>query len=87
MEFCCGELVEFADDRETPSGSVLPGRTTWEFRGGASGGPLLSDDGATRLGTAGLLRAPDPDKARAVLTAERYADVEVHAREIGGRRR
>ncbi|MFF4364138.1 YciI family protein [Streptomyces sp. NPDC001604] len=49
-------------------------------------GPLLSDDGVTWLGTAALLRAPDPDKARAVLTAERYADVEVHAWEFGGRR-
>jgi uncharacterized protein YciI len=49
-------------------------------------GPLLSDDGATWLGTAALLRAPGPDEARAVLTAERYADVEVHAWEFGGRR-
>jgi len=31
-------------------------------------GPLLSDDGATWLGTAVLLRASDPDDARAVLT-------------------
>jgi uncharacterized protein len=49
-------------------------------------GPLLSDDGVTWLGTAALLRAPDPDKARAVLTAERYADIEVHDWECGGRR-
>ncbi|MFI7402397.1 YciI family protein [Streptomyces sp. NPDC049541] len=49
-------------------------------------GPLSSDDGATWLGTAALLRAPGPDEARAVLTAERYADVEVHAWEFGGRR-
>ncbi|MGW2572165.1 YciI family protein [Streptomyces sp. NPDC001537] len=49
-------------------------------------GPLLSDDGATWLGTAALLRAPGPDEARAVLTAERYADVEVHAWQFGGRR-
>ncbi|AOR36828.1 hypothetical protein BFF78_02465 [Streptomyces fodineus] len=48
-------------------------------------GPLLSDDGATWLGTAALLRAPDPDAARAVLTADRYADVEVHAWTFGGR--
>ena len=34
-------------------------------------GPLLSDDGANWLGTAALLRAPDPDSARAVLTAGR----------------
>jgi uncharacterized protein YciI len=49
-------------------------------------GPLLSDDGATWLGTAALVRAPDPDRARAVLTAERYADIEVHDWECGGRR-
>lgn len=141
----------FADDGETPSGSVhivdlpdaaaarafafdepnyqagvyrdvllrrwrnLLGRTMWEFPGGASGGdrylvvglgygpavdldvpadraeliaygPLLSDDGGTWLGTAALLRAPDPDRARAVLTAERYTDIEVHDWEFGGRR-
>ncbi|SFN09484.1 hypothetical protein SAMN04487980_101149 [Streptomyces sp. cf124] len=49
-------------------------------------GPLLSDDGATWLGTAVLLRAPDPDAARAVLTAGRYAAIEVHDWEFGGRR-
>ncbi|MFI9552946.1 YciI family protein [Nonomuraea endophytica] len=49
-------------------------------------GPLLSDDGATWVGTALLIRAPDPDAARAVLTRDRYADVEVHEWEPGGRR-
>ncbi|WP_215454347.1 YciI family protein [Streptomyces sp. ATCC 21386] len=49
-------------------------------------GPLLSDDGTAWLGTAVLLRAPDPDSARAVLTADRYAAVEVHDWEFGGRR-
>jgi hypothetical protein len=49
-------------------------------------GPLLSDDGASWLGTAVLLRASDPDAARAVLTPERYADIEVHHWEFGGRR-
>lgn len=48
-------------------------------------GPLLSDDGAIWLGTALLVRAPDPDAARAVLTADRYADVEVHTWRFGGR--
>ena len=48
-------------------------------------GPLLSDDGATWLGTAVLLRAADPDAARAVLTANAYADIEVHAWQFGGR--
>ncbi|QYX76329.1 YciI family protein [Streptomyces akebiae] len=141
----------FADDGETPTGSVhivdlpdpaaarafafdepnyqagayrdvllrrwrnLLGRTMGEFPGGRSGGnrylvlglgsgeaadvdvpcgrddliaygPLLSDDGATWLGTAVLLRAPDPATARAVLTADRYADIEVHDWEFGGRR-
>ncbi|MFF6786656.1 YciI family protein [Streptomyces sp. NPDC012510] len=49
-------------------------------------GPLLSDDGATWLGTAALVRAPDADAARAVLAPHRYADVEVHPWECGGRR-
>ena len=31
-------------------------------------GPLLSDDGTAWLGTAALVRAPDPDTARALLT-------------------
>ena len=48
-------------------------------------GPLLSDDGATWLGTAVLLRAAEPDAARAVLTAERYAAIEVHRWRFGGR--
>ncbi|GGR88481.1 hypothetical protein GCM10010252_29150 [Streptomyces aureoverticillatus] len=141
----------FADDGETPSGSLhivdLPdpaaarafafdepnqqagvyrdvllrrwhntlGRTMWDFPGGPTGGnrylvlgfgsgrpaeivmpsdkdeliaygPLLSDDGATWLGTAVLLRAPDRAAARAVLVPERYAAVEVHDWEFGGRR-
>jgi uncharacterized protein YciI len=49
-------------------------------------GPLLSDDGGAWLGTAALVRAPDGDAARAVLAGERYAGVEVHAWEFGGRR-
>ncbi|MER7466761.1 YciI family protein [Streptomyces sp. NPDC097981] len=49
-------------------------------------GPLLSDDGAAWLGTAALVEAPDPERARSVLTADRYADVEVHDWEFGGRR-
>ncbi|WP_371660444.1 YciI family protein [Streptomyces sp. NBC_00280] len=49
-------------------------------------GPLLSDDGTTWLGTAALLRAPDADAARAVLaTPERYAGIEVHYWQFGGR--
>ncbi|TGB15869.1 YciI family protein [Streptomyces sp. MZ04] len=49
-------------------------------------GPLLSDDAAQWLGTAALVRAPDADTARAVLDPHRYAAVEVHAWEFGGRR-
>jgi uncharacterized protein YciI len=49
-------------------------------------GPLLSDNGTDWLGTAALVRAPDPATARAVLTAEQYADVEVHNWQFGGRR-
>ncbi|CCK25212.1 YCII-related protein [Streptomyces davaonensis JCM 4913] len=48
-------------------------------------GPLLADDGTTWLGTAALLRAPDPDAARAVLTEDRYAGIEVHDWAFGGR--
>ncbi|MER6143538.1 YciI family protein [Streptomyces sparsogenes] len=49
-------------------------------------GPLLSDDGTTWLGTAALLRAPSPDAARALLTPDRYAAIEVHNWRFGGRR-
>ncbi|MFI2205433.1 YciI family protein [Streptomyces sp. NPDC020192] len=49
-------------------------------------GPLLSDDGTAWLGTAALVRAPDPDTARAVLSAGPYAEIEVHDWQFGGRR-
>jgi len=48
-------------------------------------GPLLSDNGSTWLGTAVLARAPDPDTARAILTPDRYAGIEVHSWQFGGR--
>jgi uncharacterized protein YciI len=48
-------------------------------------GPLLADDGETWLGTAALLRAADAAAARAILTADRYADIEVHNWQFGGR--
>ena len=48
-------------------------------------GPLLSDNGAAWLGTAVLLRAPDVDQARAILTPGRYAGIEVHNWAFGGR--
>jgi uncharacterized protein YciI len=48
-------------------------------------GPLLSDDGASWLGTAALIQASGPDQARAVLAADRYADIEVHDWQFGGR--
>jgi uncharacterized protein len=48
-------------------------------------GPLLSDSGTSWLGTAVLVRATDPDTARAVLIADRYADIEVHNWQFGGR--
>jgi uncharacterized protein len=48
-------------------------------------GPLLSDDGATWLGTAALIRAPDPGEARTILTSDRYAGIEVHIWQFGGR--
>lgn len=48
-------------------------------------GPLLSDDGEAWLGTAVLVRAANPDTARAVLTPDRYAGIEVHNWQFGGR--
>ena len=49
-------------------------------------GPLLSDDGAAWLGTAALIRAAGPAEARAILDPARYAHIEVHNWEFGGRR-
>ena len=49
-------------------------------------GPLLSDDGTTWVGTAALVRAADSDGALGVLAPVRYAEVEVHEWEFGGRR-
>ncbi|HET9168682.1 MAG TPA: YciI family protein, partial [Actinospica sp.] len=49
-------------------------------------GPLLSDDGATWLGTAALVRAANPEAARTVLNAADYVDIEVHDWQFGGRR-
>lgn len=48
-------------------------------------GPLLSDSGTSWLGTAALVRAPDPDAARTVLTPDRYAAIEAHDWQFGGR--
>lgn len=49
-------------------------------------GPLLSDDGGAWLGTAALVRAPDEDAARAFLTVDAYASIDVLPWEFGGRR-
>jgi uncharacterized protein YciI len=49
-------------------------------------GPLLSDDGAAWLGTTALVRAVGPAEARAIFDAARYAHIEVHSWEFGGRR-
>jgi uncharacterized protein YciI len=48
-------------------------------------GPMLSDDGGTWLGTAALVRAPDPRAACAALTPDAYAEIEVHSWQFGGR--
>jgi uncharacterized protein len=48
-------------------------------------GPLQSDDGGTWLGTAVLVQAPDRKAARAILTTDRYAAIEVHNWAFGGR--
>ena len=38
-----------------------------------------------RLGTAALVQAQDSGAARAILTPDRYADIEVHNWQFGGR--
>jgi uncharacterized protein YciI len=48
-------------------------------------GPLLSDDGCNWLGTAALVRAPNRETARSLLTEDRYAAIEVHNWHFGGR--
>ena len=48
-------------------------------------GPLLSDEGASVLGVAALLEAPDAPTAREVLDPDRYTGVEVHRWRFGGR--
>jgi uncharacterized protein YciI len=48
-------------------------------------GPLLSDDATAWLGTAALVRAPDPAAARSVLLQSRYVDIDVHRWQSGGR--
>ena len=48
-------------------------------------GRLLSDDGSLVLGAALLLESPDEDGAREVLSADRYAGIEVHLWRFGGR--
>ncbi len=48
-------------------------------------GPLLSDDGSLMLGAAVLLEASDADAAREVLSPDRYAGIEVHHWQFGGR--
>ncbi|SFQ32359.1 hypothetical protein SAMN04489713_12760 [Actinomadura madurae] len=49
-------------------------------------GPLLSDDATTWLGTAALVQTPAPQTARATLTSDRYAALETHQWQPGGRR-
>jgi uncharacterized protein YciI len=48
-------------------------------------GPLLTDDGRTRLGLAALVRAPDRQAAREVLGDQQYAEVDVRDWDFGGR--
>ncbi|KJS51692.1 hypothetical protein VM98_35760, partial [Streptomyces rubellomurinus subsp. indigoferus] len=48
-------------------------------------GPLRSHDATASLGTAAIRRAPGPAAARALLTADRYASIEVHPWHPGGR--
>ena len=48
-------------------------------------GPLLSDDGTTWLGTAALLRAPDPETAPPNHPPPPNPTKQVHTRRFGGR--
>jgi uncharacterized protein len=48
-------------------------------------GPLLADNGSRWLGTAALVRATSADAARAILTADGYASIEIHHWQFGGR--
>jgi hypothetical protein len=48
-------------------------------------GPLFSDDETAWLGTAALLEAPNQEAARTALTPDRYATIEVHNWQFGGR--
>ncbi|WP_221322625.1 YciI family protein [Actinoplanes sp. L3-i22] len=63
-----------AADLDPPAGAAL-----------IAYGPLLSDDGSQWLGTAALVSAASPVEAREILTAGRYAAVEVHTWTFGGR--
>jgi len=67
-------LVPAADAAELPLRDEL-----------IASGPLLSDDGSLVLGAAVLLEAPDADAAQGVLSADRYAGIEVHQWRFGGR--
>jgi uncharacterized protein YciI len=49
-------------------------------------GALLSDDGALLVGAAALVEAGDAEEARAVLAPDRFAAVEIHRWDLGGRR-
>ncbi len=85
-------MWDFPGGREGGNRYLVLGLGTGEAADLAAGddmiayGPLLSDDGTAWLGTAALVRASDADSARAVLTSDRYADIEVHNWEFGGRR-
>ncbi|NYI76792.1 YciI family protein [Nocardioides panzhihuensis] len=48
-------------------------------------GPLLSDDGSMILGAAVLLQAASADAAQQVLSPDRFASIEVHQWDFGGR--
>jgi uncharacterized protein len=63
-----------ADATEPPTGDEL-----------IACGPLLSDDGSLVLGAAVLLEATDAAGAQEVLSSDRYAGIEVHRWQFGGR--
>jgi uncharacterized protein YciI len=86
-----------ADDGDTPAGSVhilgLPDPAAARafafnepyYQAGVYRDVLLRRWSNTLGRTMALIRAPDPDTARAILTPGRYADIEVHNWQFGGR--
>jgi uncharacterized protein len=68
---------------EGPGADTTPPEINGQF---VAYGSLTSDDGAAWLGTVAIVQGIDAGSARKLLTAERYASVEVQPWTPGGRR-